>query len=39
MQQLNETIDYNEHFEFGVLQGRVGFGSQGEKHIKFCLLV
>ncbi|XP_065181510.1 dual oxidase maturation factor 1-like [Sycon ciliatum] len=26
--QLSEEIDYNEHFNFGQLQGRFGFGSQ-----------
>ncbi|XP_065176845.1 dual oxidase maturation factor 1-like [Sycon ciliatum] len=28
IKQLSEDIDYNEHFNFGVLQGRIGFGSQ-----------
>ena len=24
-----EEINYNNHFEFGILQGRLGFGTQG----------
>ena len=28
-ERSTEEINYNEHYEFGILQGRLGFGVQG----------
>ena len=31
--QSGDIVDYNEHYNFGILQGRLGFGSQGKYYV------